>query len=97
WPSRRRWWRSLAATTLTKRATTSRTICSGSSVILVGFMATGKSSVGRALADRLGLEFLDTDEVVEQRLGKSIAAIFAEEGETVFRAAEREAIAETMR
>ena len=57
-------------------------------------MATGKSSVGRMLAIRLGLEFVDTDQVVECRRGKPIATIFAEEGEACFRVAEREAVAD---
>src|SRR5438874_2209253 len=75
----------------------SRTISSGSNVILVGFMATGKSSVGRALASRLGREFVDTDLLVERRFGKPVATLFAEEGEAVFRRAERAAVASAAR
>jgi shikimate kinase len=67
-------------------------ISSSLNVVLVGFMGCGKSSVGRALAERLGREFLDTDLIVERALGKSIGALFAEEGEAAFRAAEREAV-----
>src|SRR5262245_21423418 len=55
-------------------------------------MGSGKSSVGRALAERLGREFVDTDLLVERALGKSIPAIFADDGEAAFRAADREAV-----
>ena len=55
---------------------------------LVGFMGSGKSSVGRALACSLGFEFLDTDELIESRAGKPIGRIFAEDGEPAFRAME---------
>jgi shikimate kinase len=61
-------------------------------VILVGFMGTGKSVVGRALAVRLGFAFVDTDDLIEARAGKSITRIFAEEGEPHFRDLETEAI-----
>lgn len=54
-------------------------------VILTGFMGTGKSAVGRLLAERLGREFADTDEIIAARAGRSVAAIFAEEGEARFR------------
>jgi shikimate kinase len=58
-------------------------------VVLTGFMGTGKTTVGRTLAARLGAEFVDTDALVEQRHGP-IPAIFAEHGEERFRALERE-------
>ncbi|MDR3089631.1 MAG: AAA family ATPase [Desulfobulbaceae bacterium] len=54
-------------------------------IILTGFMGTGKSAVGRLLAARLGLDFVDTDALIEERQGQSVAAIFAERGEAVFR------------
>ena len=54
-------------------------------VILCGFMATGKTSVGRALAELLQVPFIDTDELIEARAGKAIAEIFASEGEDKFR------------
>jgi shikimate kinase len=57
-------------------------------LILVGFMGTGKSSVGRRVAARLGRQFLDFDAVLEARFGRPVSRIFAEEGEAVFRAAE---------
>lgn len=63
-------------------------------IILTGFMGTGKSTTGRLLAGALGLGFVDTDEVIETRAGRTIAAIFHEEGETRFRDRERELAAE---
>lgn len=56
---------------------------------LVGFMGTGKSSVGRLVASELGFHFLDTDELIEGSAGQRISEIFAREGETVFRERER--------
>ncbi len=54
-------------------------------VILTGFMGTGKSTVGRLLANKLDYEFVDTDDLIEQREGRSVAAIFREAGEPAFR------------
>lgn len=62
-------------------------------VVLTGMMGTGKTSVGKRLAARLGAPFVDTDDLVEQAAGRSVAAIFAADGEAAFRAAERRAIA----
>ncbi len=59
-------------------------------------MGAGKSTVGPLLADRLGLSFMDTDQVIEQRAGASIEAIFATAGEPTFRALEREVVAEAL-
>jgi shikimate kinase len=61
---------------------------------LIGFMGTGKSSVGRLLAEQLHYGFLDTDELIESRAGKSVSAIFAEDGEPAFRQREKEIVAE---
>jgi len=55
------------------------------SIVLVGFMGSGKSTVGRALHQRLGYPLVDMDQRIEQRARKSIAAIFADEGEQAFR------------
>ena len=63
----------------------------GANVILVGFMGTGKSAVGRRLASALSLEFVDTDDIVEELAGKDIAGIFATAGEGAFRDLETEA------
>ncbi len=59
-------------------------------VILTGFMGTGKSTIGRKLAQRLGLQFVDTDALIVQQNGRSIAQIFAEDGEETFRQLERD-------
>jgi len=57
---------------------------------LVGMMGSGKSTIGRIAADRLGVPFLDTDETVVARLGSSIPAVWAEWGEEGFRRFESE-------
>lgn len=62
-------------------------------LILTGFMATGKTSVGPLVAKRLGWEFVDVDTVIAARAGKPIAQIFANHGEAHFRRLEREAVA----
>lgn len=54
-------------------------------IALIGFMGTGKSSVGRLVADQLHFTFLDTDDVIVARAGKPITDIFAQEGEADFR------------
>ena len=59
---------------------------------LVGFMGTGKTTVGRAAAARLGYEFLDADHEIERLKGKTVSEIFAQEGEPEFRRYEREFI-----
>jgi len=61
-------------------------------VCLVGFMGSGKSSVGRALARRLLWPFVDLDEVIIESTGRSISEIFATDGETAFRRSERTAL-----
>lgn len=65
-------------------------------VFLIGFMGAGKTSVGKALAARMGWEFCDLDRLIEQREGKKVAAIFAEHGEASFRHAESAALAELL-
>jgi shikimate kinase len=61
-------------------------------VILTGFMATGKTEVGRKLAALVGAPFVDTDALVESETGRTIADIFARDGEPRFRALERAAV-----
>lgn len=56
---------------------------------LVGFMGTGKTTIGRELAKVMGRKFLDTDHVLEERFGKSVNEVFQQEGEAAFRAAEQ--------
>lgn len=63
-------------------------------LVLVGFMAAGKTSVGQTLARRLGYDYLDLDELLVARAGCSIPGIFAAEGEAGFRVRERAAVAE---
>lgn len=59
----------------------------------MGLPGAGKSTIGRRLADRLGLSFVDSDAAVERRAGRSIPAIFAADGETAFRTLEAAEIA----
>ena len=63
-------------------------------VILTGFRCTGKSTVGRRLAEMLGVLFTDTDELIERRTGRLISRIVAEEGWSAFRAEEKAVIRE---
>ena len=61
-------------------------------LVLVGLPGSGKSAVGRRLAGRHHATFIDLDELIERRVGKTVAAIFADEGEAGFRSHEREAV-----
>jgi shikimate kinase len=63
-------------------------------VYLTGFMGSGKSTIGPILANTLGYAFADVDRLIEQRTGKSVREIFAEDGEKNFRALERQALEE---
>jgi shikimate kinase len=62
----------------------------GTNIILTGFMGTGKTTVGRLLAGRLGYKFVDTDALIQARHGRPIPDIFRELGETSFRQMEAE-------
>jgi shikimate kinase len=62
-------------------------------LVLVGFMGSGKTAVGRPVAARLGLAFVDLDEVIVAEAGRSIAEIFRDSGEPEFRRLERQAVA----
>ena len=64
------------------------------SIFLIGYRGTGKSNVARHLAERLGYDSIDADAEIERRAGKSIAAIFADDGETAFRDLESQLVAE---
>jgi shikimate kinase len=64
----------------------------GKSIVLIGMMGAGKSSVGRLLQRRTGLARFDTDEMVAAKFGSPVAEIFATQGETMFRDAESEAL-----
>src|SRR6185437_1386716 len=61
-------------------------------IVLTGFMGSGKSTVGRSLAKRLGWRFIDLDSLIEQRDGRTVSRIFAESGEAAFRTMETEAL-----
>ena len=63
-------------------------------LVLIGMPASGKSTLGRALAERTGRPFLDTDELIVEKAGKPIPQIFSDEGEAAFRAIESEVIRE---
>ena len=65
-------------------------------VVLVGLPGAGKSKVGRLLAERLGVDHIDTDALVVEREGRPIADIFATDGEAAFRVMETEAVAEAL-
>ena len=60
--------------------------------VLVGLPGTGKTTTGRRLAERLGVGFADSDDLVEQRAGRSVRAIFERDGEAAFREAEADVI-----
>src|SRR5918911_5015984 len=65
-------------------------------LVLVGFSCSGKTTLGRNVARRLRLNFVDTDRYIEEMTGRSIPDIFREDGEAGFRALEREAIAKIL-
>ncbi|MGC0209655.1 MULTISPECIES: shikimate kinase [Streptomyces] len=65
---------------------------SGPLVVLVGPMGVGKSTVGRLLAERLGVSYRDTDDDIVAEQGRTIAEIFVDEGEAAFRAVEKAAV-----
>lgn len=62
-------------------------------IVLVGFMGTGKTVVAKRLAERLGMKYLDLDDVIESWDGRRISQIFAEDGEPGFRQLEKKAAA----
>jgi len=66
-------------------------------IFLVGFMGSGKTTVGRSLAARLGLPFIDLDDEIERTAGVPIRAIFRERGEPWFRALERDELKKACR
>lgn len=68
-----------------------------SNIALIGFMGTGKSSVGRLVADTLHFTFLDTDDVIEARARMPITEIFAQQGEPAFRQLECRLVEELTR
>lgn len=65
-------------------------------LVLVGLTGSGKTTVGRLAAERLGRPFVDTDAEIEQRTGRTVRAIFAEDGEARFRDIEAEVLADCL-
>ena len=63
-------------------------------IVITGFMGTGKTTTGRVLAEKLNRPFVDMDDLIIERAGKSIPKIFAEDGEPVFRTLERDILQE---
>jgi len=63
-------------------------------VVLIGFMGCGKTTVGRKLQELLGYPFLDTDQLIESRTGRTISEIFADQGESAFRDLETQVLGE---
>jgi len=61
-------------------------------IVLIGFMGSGKTSIGRLIAQRLGFQFVDTDAIVMERVGMQVAEIFAKHGEAWFREQESAAL-----
>jgi shikimate kinase len=66
-------------------------------IFLLGYRGSGKTTIGRRLADRLWIKFVDTDDLIVQAAGKSIADIFAQDGEGKFRELEIEAVQQAAR
>jgi shikimate kinase len=66
-------------------------------IFMIGFMGCGKSLIGKKLSDRLGYNFIDTDQMIEQRFGDDIPAVFKKHGEKGFRQAENDAIHEIIK
>jgi shikimate kinase len=64
----------------------------GRPIVLVGLMGAGKTSVGKRLAEKLGVRFVDADQAIEQAAGESISEIFANHGEAYFREGEKRVI-----
>src|SRR5919199_5488922 len=88
---------SSAAIAWTRRCgTTNRSRPSMDNLVLVGFSCSGKTTLGRNVARRLRLTFVDTDRYVEEMSGRTIPQIFREDGEAGFRAFEREAVGRIM-
>ena len=70
----------------------SRCTSAEGNIYLIGYMASGKTTLGRALAGALGRTFVDLDDYISRQTGMSVSEIFAKHGEARFRQLEREAI-----
>jgi shikimate kinase len=78
---------------IAKEVETVKQLLDGRSIVLVGLMGAGKSTIGRRLAQKLNLAFVDADAEIEQAAGKSVQDIFRDHGEASFREGERRVIA----
>jgi len=67
-----------------------------STIVLVGVPGAGKTTVGKLLAKNLGVDFFDSDQVIESRAGKSVSDIFTQDGEPAFRKLEHDVIVELL-
>jgi shikimate kinase len=83
----------MARRSIAKEAETVRECLGSHPIVLVGLMGAGKSSVGRRLAEKLRIPFVDADQEIENAAGKTIPEIFADHGEAYFREGERRVIA----
>ncbi len=66
-------------------------------IILIGFMGSGKTTVGRMAAEKLCMDFVDTDQLIEKKNNKTISDIFKEKGERFFREKEKDLIRKTLK
>jgi shikimate kinase len=66
----------------------------GGSIVLIGFMGAGKTTIGRLLADKIGFKLVDTDRLVQDRAGRTISELWRTEGEQAFRDREHQVILE---
>ena len=82
----------MASRSIAKEAETVRQRLGERPIVLVGLMGAGKTSVGRRLAEKLGVPFVDADQEIEAAAGKPIKEIFADHGEAYFREGERRVI-----
>ncbi len=83
---------SLSATSSEETATPAPRAIGDRTIVLVGLMGAGKTTVGRRLAKRLGLDFVDADEAIEEAAGMSVSDYFDQYGEPAFREGERKVI-----
>jgi shikimate kinase len=86
----------MAKRSTSKDLEAAKALLRGRPIVLVGLMGAGKTSIGRRLAEKMGLSFVDADHEIEAAAGKTIADIFAEHGEAYFRDGERKVIARLM-
>ncbi len=86
----------MAKRSTSKDLEAAKALLRGRPIVLVGLMGAGKTSIGRRLAEKMGLSFVAADHEIEAAAGKTIADIFAEHGEAYFRDGERKVIARLM-